>query len=93
MVTYDLRGHGNSDKPLEPERYKDSKAWADELQAVMDATGIKRPVLAGWSYGGRIMADYLRIKVIGRGPITREECLDYFGERARTSCGDYPSGG
>jgi non-heme chloroperoxidase len=26
-----LRGHGNSDKPLEPERYKDSKAWADEL--------------------------------------------------------------
>lgn len=27
----------------------------------MDASGIKRPVLAGWSYGGRIMADYLRI--------------------------------
>src|SRR5262249_55787327 len=41
MVTYDLRGHGNSDKPFEPERYKDSKAWADELQAVMDATGVK----------------------------------------------------
>jgi non-heme chloroperoxidase len=61
MVTYDLRGHGNSDKPLEPERYRDSKAWADELQAVMDATGLKRPVLAGWSYGGRIMADYLKI--------------------------------
>jgi pimeloyl-ACP methyl ester carboxylesterase len=61
MVTYDLRGHGNSDKPFEPERYRDSKAWADELQAVMDATGLKRPVLAGWSYGGRIMADYLKI--------------------------------
>jgi non-heme chloroperoxidase len=60
MVTYDLRGHGNSDKPLEPERYRDSKAWADELQAVMNATGLKRPVLAGWSYGGRIMADYLK---------------------------------
>jgi pimeloyl-ACP methyl ester carboxylesterase len=60
MVTYDLRGHGNSDKPSEPERYRDSKAWADELQAVMDATGLKRPVVAGWSYGGRIMADYLK---------------------------------
>jgi non-heme chloroperoxidase len=59
MVTYDLRGHGNSDKPLEPERYKTGKYWADELQAVMDTTGLKRPVLAGWSYGGRIMADYL----------------------------------
>src|SRR5262245_40390004 len=55
MVTYDLRGHGNSDKPFEPERYKDSKAWGDEVQAVMDATGLKRPVLVGWSYGGRVM--------------------------------------
>ena len=59
MVTYDLRGHGNSDKPFEPERYKTSKYWGDEVQAVMDATGLKRPVLVGWSYGGRVMADYL----------------------------------
>jgi pimeloyl-ACP methyl ester carboxylesterase len=59
MVTYDLRGHGNSDKPFEPEKYKTGKYWADELQAVMDATGLKRPVVVGWSYGGRIMADYL----------------------------------
>jgi non-heme chloroperoxidase len=59
MVTYDLRGHGSSDKPLEFERYKTGKYWADELHAVMDATGLHRPVLAGWSYGGRIMADYL----------------------------------
>jgi non-heme chloroperoxidase len=61
MVTYDLRGHGNSDKPFEPERYKTGKYWADELQAVMDATGLKRPVLVGWSYAGRVMADYLTI--------------------------------
>jgi non-heme chloroperoxidase len=27
---------------------------------VMDATGLKRPMLVGWSYGGRIMADYLK---------------------------------
>jgi non-heme chloroperoxidase len=59
MVTYDLRGHGNSDKPLEPERYRNSKAWADEVQAVMDAAGFRRAVLVGWSYGGRVMADYL----------------------------------
>src|ERR1700745_4023285 len=59
MVTYDLRGHGNSDKPFEPERYRNSKAWADEVQAVMDAAGFKRAVLVGWSYGGRVMADYL----------------------------------
>jgi len=60
-VTYDLRGHGNSDKPLEPEKYKESKAWADEVQAVIETANLKRPVLVGWSYGGRVIADYLRI--------------------------------
>ena len=59
IVTYDLRGHGNSDKPLDPSRYKDSKAWGDEVQAVMDAAGFKRPVLVGWSYAGRVISDYV----------------------------------
>jgi non-heme chloroperoxidase len=61
VVTYDLRGHGNSDKPFEPEKYKESKAWADEVQAIIDAARLRRPVLVGWSYGGRVIADYLRI--------------------------------
>ena len=59
IVTYDLRGHGNSDKPLEAARYRDGKAWADELQAVIDAAGLKRPVLVGWSYAGRVISDYI----------------------------------
>jgi non-heme chloroperoxidase len=61
LVTYDLRGHGNSDKPLEPEKYKESKAWADEVQAIINAANFKRPVLVGWSHGGHVIADYLRI--------------------------------
>src|SRR6202451_3637949 len=28
IVTYDLRGHGNSDKPLDAARYRDGKVWA-----------------------------------------------------------------
>lgn len=59
IVTYDLRGHGNSDKPLDAARYRDSKAWGDEVQAVMDAAGLKRPVLVGWSYAGRVISDYV----------------------------------
>jgi len=59
IVTYDLRGHGNSDKPLEAARYRDDKAWADEVQAVIDAAGLKRPVLVGWSYAGRVISDYV----------------------------------
>jgi mono/diheme cytochrome c family protein len=37
-----------------------------------------------------VIADYLRAKVIGRGPITREECFETLGERVR-SCSDYPA--
>src|SRR5580698_6847654 len=59
IVTYDLRGHGNSDKPLDPARYRDSKAWGDEVQAVIDTAGLKRPVLVGWSYAGRVISDYV----------------------------------
>ena len=59
IVTYDLRGHGNSDKPLDAARYRDSKAWGDEVQAVIDTAGLKRPVLVGWSYAGRVISDYL----------------------------------
>src|ERR1700761_5517533 len=59
IVTYDLRGHGVSDKPLDGARYKDSKAWGDEVQAVIDAAGLKHPVLVGWSYAGRVISDYV----------------------------------
>jgi non-heme chloroperoxidase len=59
IITYDLRGHGNSDKPLDPARYRDSKAWGDEVQAVIDTAGLKHPVLVGWSYAGRVISDYV----------------------------------
>src|ERR1700690_2962502 len=59
IVTYDLRGHGNSDKPEDPARYRDSKAWGDDVQAVMDDAGLKHPVLVGWSYAGRVISDYV----------------------------------
>lgn len=59
LVTYDLRGHGASDKPLEPHFYQDGWRWGDEVQAIIQQLGLERPVIAGWSYGGRIMGDYV----------------------------------
>jgi pimeloyl-ACP methyl ester carboxylesterase len=59
MITYDVRGHGESAKPFDPSLYRDHEPWADELRAVMDAAKLNRPVLVGWSYGGRIIAEYL----------------------------------
>jgi non-heme chloroperoxidase len=61
LVAYDLRGHGASDQPLARERYRDDKLWADDLAAVIAAAGLKRPTLVAWSYGGRVVADYVRV--------------------------------
>ncbi len=60
LVAIDIRGHGMSGKPLELEAYTDSKLWADDVAAVIAGLALKQPVLAGWSYGGLVMCDYLR---------------------------------
>ncbi|MEP9378086.1 alpha/beta hydrolase [Aquabacter sp. CN5-332] len=59
LVTYDLRGHGASSKPLDPPFYQEGRRWADEVAAIITQCALERPVLAGWSYGGRIIGDYL----------------------------------
>jgi pimeloyl-ACP methyl ester carboxylesterase len=59
LVTYDLRGHGDSDKPTSAEHYQDPKCWADEVHAVITALALHKPVLVAWSYAGRIALDYL----------------------------------
>jgi non-heme chloroperoxidase len=60
LVAYDLRGHGASDKPLDAVRYTNSELWAEDLAAVIRAKNLVRPVLVGWSYGGYVIADYIR---------------------------------
>lgn len=61
LITYDLRGHGASDKPTDPAAYSASGAWAGDLAAVIEAKSLVKPVLVGWSYGGYVIADYLRL--------------------------------
>ena len=59
LITYDLRGHGGSAKPLDGRYYRESERWARELHCVIEGLSLNRPVLVGWSYAGRIVADYL----------------------------------
>ncbi|MGX1785101.1 alpha/beta fold hydrolase [Bosea sp. NPDC055332] len=60
LVGFDLRGHGDSDKPTSMEAYSDADRWADDVAAVIAATGLRRPVLVGWSLGGFVAGAYLR---------------------------------
>lgn len=59
LAALDLRGHGASGKPSDPARYAEDRLFAGDVKAVMDALGLKRPVLVGWSYAGRIVEDYV----------------------------------
>lgn len=59
LVAFDLRGHGASEKPLDPAYYQDGKRWADDVAAVIEAKRLRRPVLVGWSLGGRVIRQYL----------------------------------
>lgn len=59
MVAIDMRGHGGSDKPLDAVSYADDSRWAADVAAVIAALDLKRPVIVGWSYAGRVISDYL----------------------------------
>jgi non-heme chloroperoxidase len=59
LITYDLRGHGESAKPLDRASYHTNRLWADDLLAVMDGAGVQRAVLVAWSFGGRTALDVL----------------------------------
>src|SRR5262249_19135233 len=58
LVAMDLRGHGRSDKP--GEGYSDSRLWADDINAVIEALNLNHPVLCSWSYGSLVILDYVR---------------------------------
>ena len=60
LVAYDLRGHGMSDAPLEPENYTDGMLWGDDVAAIIDELHLERSVLVGWSYGSFVICDYVR---------------------------------
>ena len=89
MIRLDLRGHGLSDKPTDPTAYQNSKIWADDIQAVISALHLHKPVLAGWSYAGHILCDYVNsygqdnlgglIFVDALTDVGREEVMALFG--------------
>jgi non-heme chloroperoxidase len=58
LVAMDMRGHGLSDKPREG--YIDSRLWAEDVNAAIQALKLDRPILCGWSYGPLVILDYIR---------------------------------
>jgi 2-succinyl-6-hydroxy-2,4-cyclohexadiene-1-carboxylate synthase len=53
LITPDLLGHGSSDAPPDPSRYRMERC-VDDLVSIMDVIGLERCNLLGYSMGGRI---------------------------------------
>jgi pimeloyl-ACP methyl ester carboxylesterase len=53
LISVDHRGHGESEKPTEPEAYS-AKALTEDILTVADACGAERFKVIGFSYGGSL---------------------------------------
>jgi 3-oxoadipate enol-lactonase len=51
VVDFDMRGYGQSDKPLQ---HYDMEVWADDVAGLMDALGIRAAHVHGTSMGGMV---------------------------------------
>ncbi len=52
-IAVDLLGHGHSDAPADPERYRMERCVAD-LRTLVDALGVERACWLGYSMGARV---------------------------------------
>ena len=102
LIAPDLRGHGASDKPDAPEAYDTSRPWADDIKAVIDHFALVKPILVGWSMGGKVLLDFLRIygdaalagvahvgSAISSGKYTHPEAAKLRGDAAVAAKGMY----
>ena len=90
VVTWDIRGHGGSESPAEPDSYSADAALAD-IAALLAELGLDRIVLGGHSLGGYLsLAFALRhpeqvagLVLIGTGPGFRNDAArDDWNRRA-----------
>lgn len=90
VITWDLRGHGDSESPADPACYRAANALAD-MAAILDMLGVDRAVLGGHSLGGYLSLDFALafpdrvagLVLIGTGPGFRnDEARDGWNRRA-----------
>src|SRR5438067_195382 len=60
LVRFDLRGHGRSEKPVDPNSYLKSEIFAEDVHAIITALHLEHPALVAWSFGGFLVGDFLR---------------------------------
>lgn len=64
VITWDMRGHGDTDSPKDPSAYSEAHT-VEDMAAILDACGIERAVIGGLSLGG-YMSLAFHLKYPGR---------------------------
>jgi pimeloyl-ACP methyl ester carboxylesterase len=90
VITWDLRGHGGSESPADPECYSGARAL-DDMQAILDTLDVARAVLGGHSLGGYLSLSFALahpervagLILIGTGPgFRKDDARDAWNRRA-----------
>ncbi|WP_416067370.1 alpha/beta fold hydrolase [Rhizobium sp. ZK1] len=67
LICFDLPGHGQSGDAYEKERTYPLPGLADAALEVLDALGVRNPVLLGWSLGGHVAIEMVSRRKDFRG--------------------------
>jgi non-heme chloroperoxidase len=59
LITFDHRGHGESDKPANPEAYDNAAVFAEDFHAIITTLNLRKPVIVAHSMSGALAGDYL----------------------------------
>ena len=57
LISYDLRGHGESGRPTSAEAFSENRVPGRDTEAVLDYFGVSRAVIVGWSFGSIVASD------------------------------------
>lgn len=89
VVTWDIRGHGRTVVPAEPELYSQD-ASVEDMAAVLDACGIERAAIGGLSLGGYLsLAFYHRFPERVRALLLFDTGPGYRNDEGRRGWNDY----
>src|SRR3990172_3830987 len=83
VITWDMRGHGQTDSPDDPALYSEA-ATVDDMAAILRAEGVTQAVIGGLSLGGYMsLAFYLKYPEMVRALMLFDTGPGYRNPQAR----------
>jgi pimeloyl-ACP methyl ester carboxylesterase len=101
LITWDMRGHGQSEYPVDQGAYSEAATVAD-MAAILDAVGAKKAVIGGLSLGGYMTLAFqlahpdrcLALLIIDTGPgYRKDEARDGWNANALRTAERYETEG